>query len=363
MAYSECWFVLLSLIWKSTLQFCHSFVVYGKPVISGGSQVPPNQHPENPYMERPNGGNNTPDTEVDQAPVGSGVPEIQETERIPRPLSPTKLLPFISNPYRHQSDVDLEALRKKLYNAPRPLKKRSSITEPEGPAGPNIQKLLYQKTTLAAMETTVSEPGYHQPGVVEENKESSNVRPAAATEVLPSADVVNVAPEEIVLEPAALSASTISEFEGEDFVPPPPPPHPAPRPEDSLPAPQGGQAQEQSSSLPPPPPESFLEEFPPYPPPPYPSGGAGPEQESLGEDTFNMEPPEVTGQVTLPPVSSVFYKYFTYVLNVHSFMPSAERSMLLAMMMVVSYLRHTGLLTKATLHVNRGCSRKYVDTA
>lgn len=41
-------------------------------------------------------------------------------------------------------------LRKKLANAPRPLKKRSSITEPEGPSGPNIQKLLYQRfNTLA----------------------------------------------------------------------------------------------------------------------------------------------------------------------------------------------------------------------
>lgn len=52
------------------------------------------------------------------------------------------------------------------------------------------------------------------------------------------------------------------------------------------------------SNLPPPPPEGFLEEFPPYPPPPYPSGA---EQDSLGEDTFNMKAPEVTGQVTLPP--------------------------------------------------------------
>ncbi|XP_035516025.1 apoptosis-stimulating of p53 protein 2-like, partial [Morone saxatilis] len=71
----------------------------------------------------------------------------------PRPLSPTKLLPFLSNPHRNPSDADLEALRRRLHHAPRPLKKRSSITEPEGPAGPNIQKLLYQKTTLAAMET------------------------------------------------------------------------------------------------------------------------------------------------------------------------------------------------------------------
>ncbi|MBN3324057.1 ASPP2 protein, partial [Atractosteus spatula] len=125
--------------------------VYGKPVISGngsGQQPVLAMHPENPYQDRPGGL----DTETDHS-GRAPAPEPQETERIPRPLSPTKLLPFISNPYRNQSDVDLEALRKKLHNAPRPLKKRSSITEPEGPSGPNIQKLLYQKTTLAAMET------------------------------------------------------------------------------------------------------------------------------------------------------------------------------------------------------------------
>ncbi|XP_043969234.1 apoptosis-stimulating of p53 protein 2-like isoform X2 [Gambusia affinis] len=70
----------------------------------------------------------------------------------PRPLSPSKLLPFASNPHRN-SDADLEGLRRRLHNAPRPLKKRSSVVEPEGPAGFNIEKLLYQKTTLAAMET------------------------------------------------------------------------------------------------------------------------------------------------------------------------------------------------------------------
>ncbi|ELK28632.1 Apoptosis-stimulating of p53 protein 1 [Myotis davidii] len=71
-------------------------------------------------------------------------------ESLPRPLSPTKLTPIVHSPLRYQSDADLEALRRKLANAPRPLKKRSSITEPEGPGGPNIQKLLYQRfNTLA----------------------------------------------------------------------------------------------------------------------------------------------------------------------------------------------------------------------
>uniref|UniRef100_A0A667XA07 Tumor protein p53 binding protein, 2a n=1 Tax=Myripristis murdjan TaxID=586833 RepID=A0A667XA07_9TELE len=237
--------------------------VYGKPVIpSGGSQ-----YPENPYLERRSP---APETEVDHNGTSQGGPSPSEgpqpeAERIPRPLSPTKLLPFISNPYRHQSDGDLEALRKKLYNAPRPLKKRSSITEPEGPAGPNIQKLLYQKTTLAAMETTVTTP-------------TTPTYPGEA--------------ERAINPPSAIP-------ESEDIIPPPPPAHPAPRPDDVLfpPLPPPG-PDATISSLPPPPPEGFLEEFPPYPPPPYPSGA---EQESLGEDTFNMKAPEVTGQVTLPP--------------------------------------------------------------
>lgn len=77
-------------------------------------------------------------------------------ESLPRPLSPTKLTPIVHSPLRYQSDADLEALRRKLANAPRPLKKRSSITEPEGPGGPNIQKLLYQRfnTLAGGMEGT-----------------------------------------------------------------------------------------------------------------------------------------------------------------------------------------------------------------
>uniref|UniRef100_A0A3B4BEC4 Uncharacterized protein n=1 Tax=Periophthalmus magnuspinnatus TaxID=409849 RepID=A0A3B4BEC4_9GOBI len=233
-------------------------LVYGKPVMSS------QQHPENPYMDR----RSPTENEVDHS-NGSGptqAPAHPETERIPRPLSPTKLLPFISNPYRHQSDGDLEALRKKLYNAPRPLKKRSSITEPEGPAGPNIQKLLYQKTTLAAMETTVT----------------------------PTTPAFALDPEKVNL-PLVVVGS-------EEIIPPPPPSHPAPRPEDvTFPPPPpstgGEELQVQVPSMPPPPPpEGFPEEFPPYPPPPYPSGA---EQDSLNEES--MKAPEVTGQVTLPP--------------------------------------------------------------
>lgn len=130
--------------------------VYGKPVLQSGSTSPsplpflhgslpaqissqPQSQPQTDVSEK--------DQELENAPPSS---ENSNVENIPRPLSPTKLTPIVHSPLRYQSDADLEALRRKLANAPRPLKKRSSITEPEGPSGPNIQKLLYQRfNTLA----------------------------------------------------------------------------------------------------------------------------------------------------------------------------------------------------------------------
>ncbi|XP_008427788.1 apoptosis-stimulating of p53 protein 2a isoform X2 [Poecilia reticulata] len=286
--------------------------VYGKPVIpSGGTQ-----HLENPYLERRSP---APENEVDGVRTNSGSPSVSEdpqpeTERIPRPLSPTKLLPFISNPYRHQSDGDLEALRKKLYNAPRPLKKRSSITEPEGPGGPNIEKLRYQKTTLKAMETAATMPT--TPAFARETEKAGDgpagphvQNPQSIAEVpqsemdqalkrgeLPSHSAgANVPPPVTPEQTPPPSAFPDCEL----IIPPPPPSHPAPRPDDALfPPPPPAGMDDTMPTLPPPPLESFVEEFPPYPPPPYPSGA---EQDSLGEDTFNMKAPEVTGQVTLPP--------------------------------------------------------------
>ncbi|XP_033835412.1 apoptosis-stimulating of p53 protein 2-like isoform X2 [Periophthalmus magnuspinnatus] len=267
--------------------------VYGKPVMSS------QQHPENPYMDR----RSPTENEVDHS-NGSGptqAPAHPETERIPRPLSPTKLLPFISNPYRHQSDGDLEALRKKLYNAPRPLKKRSSITEPEGPAGPNIQKLLYQKTTLAAMETTVTPttPAF----ALDPEKVPENASIPVTNDVSQPEQAEEVPPiEPVVVQPEPISNLPLVVVGSEEIIPPPPPSHPAPRPEDvTFPPPPpstgGEELQVQVPSMPPPPPpEGFPEEFPPYPPPPYPSGA---EQDSLNEES--MKAPEVTGQVTLPP--------------------------------------------------------------
>ncbi|KAM4690591.1 apoptosis-stimulating of p53 protein 1 isoform 3-T3 [Rhinophrynus dorsalis] len=129
--------------------------VYGKPVVQSGS----NNSSPLPFMHSappPNSTNKEPETEA-TPPSG----ENSGVENIPRPLSPTKLTPIVHSPMRYQSDADLEALRRKLANAPRPLKKRSSITEPEGPSGPNIQKLLYQRfnTLAGGIETA---PYYQQ---------------------------------------------------------------------------------------------------------------------------------------------------------------------------------------------------------
>ncbi|XP_058511274.1 apoptosis-stimulating of p53 protein 1 [Ochotona princeps] len=129
--------------------------VYGKPVLPSGSTSPsPLPFLHGPPGTGAPGAQPLPPPECvekepePEAPVSAG--EAGAVESLPRPLSPTKLTPIVHSPLRYQSDTDLEALRRKLANAPRPLKKRSSITEPEGPGGPNIQKLLYQRfNTLA----------------------------------------------------------------------------------------------------------------------------------------------------------------------------------------------------------------------
>ncbi|KAK7907834.1 hypothetical protein WMY93_016446 [Mugilogobius chulae] len=137
--------------------------VYGKPVLPSSS-TPPSPLPfvQSGGMFVLPGVDDTLEGEFDE-PDGlhlepSAPPP--SVENIPRPLSPTKLTPMVHSPLRYQSDADLEVLRKKLANAPRPLKKRSSITEPEGPSGPNIQKLLYQRfNTLAGGIEGSATPG------------------------------------------------------------------------------------------------------------------------------------------------------------------------------------------------------------
>ncbi|XP_059533390.1 apoptosis-stimulating of p53 protein 2 isoform X2 [Myotis daubentonii] len=257
--------------------------VYGKPVIAAQNPQPPDSIYSG-NQGKPGG------PESDTEPAAS-VPESHENERIPRPLSPTKLLPFLSHPYRNQSDVDLEALRKKLSNAPRPLKKRSSITEPEGPNGPNIQKLLYQRTTIAAMET-ISVPSYPATASAatagpESPMEIQN--PYAHAE--PEKEVACLAPEPVSPEAAAHASTANSDVPapplGLDYVS-----EGAPDTSPSFPNNVEEPNPEAPHLL-----EVYLEEYPPYPPPPYPSG----EPEGLGEDSGSLRPPEITGQVSLPP--------------------------------------------------------------
>ncbi|XP_078262608.1 protein phosphatase 1, regulatory subunit 13Bb isoform X2 [Rhinoraja longicauda] len=145
----------------NTLNKSHTVkAMYGKPVLPSGSGSAspsplPFAHPQPFHGSHPQATDeiqtNGKDPEHESSPSTNS-----NVENIPRPLSPTKLLPIVHSPLRYQSDADLEVLRKKLAHAPRPLKKRSSITEPEGPSGPNIQKLLYQRfnTLAGGMDNT-----------------------------------------------------------------------------------------------------------------------------------------------------------------------------------------------------------------
>lgn len=135
--------------------FLHWPPVYGKPVLPGSTSPSPV-----PLYQQSS------TDEVDREAVQESTPlPPPSVENIPRPLSPTKLTPVAHSPLRYQSDIDLEVLRRKLANAPRPLKKRSSITEPEGPSGPNIQKLLYQRfnTLAGGIESGVGGTPFYQP--------------------------------------------------------------------------------------------------------------------------------------------------------------------------------------------------------
>ncbi|XP_072239671.1 apoptosis-stimulating of p53 protein 2-like [Leuresthes tenuis] len=258
--------------------------VYGKPVLqaSGGQQ---SVGSDNIVLnsgfcgsDESEGDNNFPST-------GDGLGG-DTTERLtPRPLSPTKLLPFLSNPHRNPSDVDLEALRRRLHHAPRPLKKRSSITEPEGPAGPNIQKLLYQKTTLAAMETipmeTVGPAGtYIHPTVPDDRNRNGNrngnVDATSRTE--DNNQQLAESPEGSVTPPPLPPRSPISDTSSCCSLPPP----------------QEDKKEEEKCSSILTHQDKFPEEFPPYPPPPYPSC----RKVEQGDESLNLRPPEITGQVT-----------------------------------------------------------------
>ncbi|KAL7380442.1 hypothetical protein ABVT39_018050 [Epinephelus coioides] len=141
--------------------------VYGKPILPTSSTSPSPV----PFLQG-GGGVKAGGEDVTDKEGGKGGGESSDgqilppptVDNIPRPLSPTKLTPVAHSQLRYQSDADLEVLRRRLSNAPRPLKKRSSITEPEGPQGPNIQKLLYQRfNTLAGGMEGGSGNTFYQP--------------------------------------------------------------------------------------------------------------------------------------------------------------------------------------------------------
>ncbi|XP_070835459.1 apoptosis-stimulating of p53 protein 1-like isoform X1 [Chaetodon trifascialis] len=145
--------------------------VYGKPILPTSSTSPSPV----PFLQGGGGGGVRAGEDVTDKEGGKGGGESSEgqilpppsVDNIPRPLSPTKLTPVAHSQLRYQSDADLEVLRRRLSNAPRPLKKRSSITEPEGPQGPNIQKLLYQRfNTLAGGMEGGSGTTFYQPDCI-----------------------------------------------------------------------------------------------------------------------------------------------------------------------------------------------------
>ncbi|XP_059209446.1 apoptosis-stimulating of p53 protein 1-like isoform X1 [Centropristis striata] len=144
--------------------------VYGKPILPTSSTSPSPV----PFLHGGGGvragGEDATDKEGGKAGGESSDGQVlppPTVDNIPRPLSPTKLTPVAHSQLRYQSDADLEVLRRRLSNAPRPLKKRSSITEPEGPQGPNIQKLLYQRfNTLAGGMEGGSGNTFYQPDCI-----------------------------------------------------------------------------------------------------------------------------------------------------------------------------------------------------
>lgn len=263
--------------------------VYGKPVIGGAAaqnQQNGSLQIDGTLVDGQKSSSPEPDSET---PAASS--ENQETERIPRPLSPTKLLPFLSNPYRNQSDADLEALRRKLYNAPRPLKKRSSITEPEGPNGPNIQKLLYQRTTLAAMETISAPKQTPVTPISESSAETQGLQVSTDVQEEPPSEDSSSLHVLDIPQPEDVSMFT------EDIDIPSPELGPDSVPEGipfpGLTSPAEVEVNQDTVQ----PPDTYVEEYPPYPPPPYPTGG---DPENLVEE-INMHPPEITEQFSLPP--------------------------------------------------------------
>ncbi|XP_071327519.1 apoptosis-stimulating of p53 protein 1-like isoform X4 [Trachinotus anak] len=225
--------------------------VYGKPILPTSSTSPSPV----PFLQGGGGGVRAGGEDITDKDGGKGGGESSDgqvipppsVDNIPRPLSPTKLTPVAHSQLRYQSDADLEVLRRRLSNAPRPLKKRSSITEPEGPQGPNIQKLLYQRfNTLAGGMEGVSGNTFYQPDCLlgdMENIHSANGNVEPGDEHVSTAavegEVQNVHSDSQRLSPPSVAVETSKETtaaaETTNNVSPPTQPSlsPAPdRPED-----------------------------------------------------------------------------------------------------------------------------------
>lgn len=198
--------------------------VYGKPILPNSSATPSPV----PFLQGVSKGGE--DGLDKHGGKGEGVDNSDghviappSVDNIPRPLSPTKLTPVAHSQLRYQSDADLEVLRRRLSNAPRPLKKRSSITEPEGPQGPNIQKLLYQRfNTLAGGIEGGSGNTFYQPdcllGDVDNihsangNLESSNKHVTVSTT---ASESQNLNSDSQRLSPSSVAIETPKETTGE----------------------------------------------------------------------------------------------------------------------------------------------------
>ncbi|CAL9686274.1 unnamed protein product [Knipowitschia caucasica] len=207
--------------------------VYGKPILPNSSASPSPV----PFLHGGLKAEDVPDKDGVRA-EGSDAAAPPSVDSIPRPLSPTKLTPVAHSQLRYQSDADLEVLRRRLSNAPRPLKKRSSITEPEGPQGPNIQKLLYQRfNTLAGGIEGVSANTFYQPECLLGDMESLQLSNGG----LESSDKQTPAPAPDVdrksadphlrLSPSSAVKEAPKDTEKANHVPPSKPPGSSPTPD------------------------------------------------------------------------------------------------------------------------------------
>ncbi|KAF0044597.1 hypothetical protein F2P81_003755, partial [Scophthalmus maximus] len=213
---------------------------YGKPILPTSSTSPspvPFLQGGGGDKEGGKGGGESSDGQVLPPP---------SVDNIPRPLSPTKLTPVAHSQLRYQSDADLEVLRRRLSNAPRPLKKRSSITEPEGPQGPNIQKLLYQRfNTLAGGMEGGSANGNVEPG----DKHISTAAVEGQVQNL-NLDSRRLSPPSVAIETPKETKTTTESTHNVSRSPQPSPPPAPDRPEDQNNNNQRGSSPAQNSVSP-----------------------------------------------------------------------------------------------------------------